>query len=605
MTETPADETVTEIPDPPGKKSPADDEATLAQELMFARHVAAFAWPFRGRFAATMLLTVGRALSLWMAVYLLYRVTSGLLPTEGPAPDNGSLLLAVAGLLLCQMGAAVFQNWGDESQRWFQEGVEVSVLQWTVQNLVGLPADYFRNQSLAQFVVRLEKLQLVVRAFLNCSLTLLSRSAAIVGILAGVLPLSPVLGSISAALLLLIAFLLWRRMGELRSTAKQELALDMGFADKVTTIFGNLRDLRSFGRQRSALAEFAETCEQMAARSIRMVAIYNGTTTSLHVGGIAVLSGMVAATLWMGTGLAGTLTCFAAMAMILDPLSEMLRTVTMLQSRMVKLGDLIDTIEELSVDRTRENHPLLTEPIERIQFANVGYQIGKARILEGIDFEMRRGEIIGIVGKSGAGKTTLARLLLGLDDATEGKILVNGRSLAEIDKNSHWRQTSYAAQVPCGMNGTIGEDVAFAAPKSSRREVDAALERAGIATALRDRLVLADQWEETEEGDAWDSRDLRQRMEWARVFLRGTNLIVLDEPTSMTEPAHEHRLLEYLREHRQRGIGVLISHRASTLAACDRIVVLHRGKMIDVGPRAAMIGRYFSEGEKPALRISA
>lgn len=578
-----------------------DDADSGSEERQLAKLLLRMSWPLKGRLAVMISLTLGRAGCMSFVVFYLHGAITSLTPANGPI-DFTLFAWAAGCLLLFQLGAAICQYLGDEAQRWFLSGVEVSTFQWAVSRLVLLPADYFRTRSLLKFVLHLDKLQLAVRAFMNMITTVGTRVLVIGGIVIGVVAQSPMFALVGLTTLLAITFVVWRRTRKLRLLAREELRSDLGFIDRVLAIFSNLHDLHGLGLHDQALEQFDEACGTWTARSLRMSQIQTGVGAWINVSGILVLAGVLGGVLLLGHGAAGALTAFAALGMLLEPLSEVVRIKTVMQTKVAKLSDILQFNDgRLSERQQHSGQVELTEPITHLRLENVGYALQGVPILQGVNLEARQGEIIGLIGRSGAGKTTLANLILRLLDPTTGRVLVNGRDLNEISLSSFWRQASAITQVPCRVEGTIADEVSLVRPEASDAEVTGALEEAGIEPGLRHQHLDSEHLHDG--GQAmWHTRSLQQRVEWARIWLRPARLVVLDEPTSLCDPALEQRFLQSLLRRRGEWITFLISHRPATLAVCDRLIVIDAGRVVAEGPRGEMLGRWLPTLETEGAR---
>jgi ATP-binding cassette subfamily B protein len=573
-----------------------DDLAEVGNEgheqWQLARLLLRMSWPLRWRLVLMIGLTLGRAASLAFVVFFLHDAIASLTPANGII-DYGAFVRAAGALLLCQLGAAVCQYLGDEAQRWFLSGVEVSTFEWAVSRLVLLPADYFRTRSLVKFVLHLDKLQLAVRAFLNAVTTVGTRCCVIGGIVIGIVTQAPLFAVIGLSALLVVTLIVWRRTRQLRALAREELRSDLGFIDRVLAIFSNLHDLHGFGLRERALEQFDDACATWTSRTLRMSRIQTGVAAWINIAGILILAAVLGGVLWLGNGAASALTAFAALGLLLEPLSEVVRINTVMQTKVAKLSDILQFNDGRLSERQQQSGLVeLSEPITHLRLENVGYALKDVPILQGVSFDARQGEIIGIIGRSGAGKTTLANVLLRLLDPTEGRMLVNGTDARDISLASFWRQASAITQLPCRIEGTLAEEVSLVQPRATDADVVSVLKEAGIDSDLRSQCLESPHLHDAGAQTAWHTRSLQQRVEWARLWLRPAHLVVLDEPTSLCDPALEQRFLQSLLRRRRGWITFLISHRPATLAVCDRLIVVESGRVVAEGPRAEMLARW-------------
>lgn len=222
-------------------------------------------------------------------------------------------------------------------------------------------------------------------------------------------------------------------------------------------------------------------------------------------------------------------------------------------------------------------------PIESISFDDVRYSyVEGVEVLHGITLDVRAGEAIGIVGPSGAGKSTFIQILLGLRQATTGTYRVNGLNPADIDEQEWWRQVAYVAQDSRVLTGTVAENIRFLRDGLTDEDI----ERAARMANIHDEIVTWDGGYGRLVGERQDavSGGQRQRLSLARALAERPDVIVLDEPTSDLDLHSEHMIQQSLRELHGTTTLFIVSHRLSTLAVCDRVLVFADGKLEASGP---------------------
>ncbi|MBI5812074.1 MAG: ABC transporter ATP-binding protein [Meiothermus silvanus] len=227
---------------------------------------------------------------------------------------------------------------------------------------------------------------------------------------------------------------------------------------------------------------------------------------------------------------------------------------------------------------------------EEIRFENVGFSYPDGRrAMEGISFVMRRGERLALVGENGAGKTTLVKLLLRFYDPSEGRILVDGVDLRELDLKA-WRRLVAAVFQDFGRYAlTLRENIVLA---DLEHQADPArLEeaaRAGGASELLRRLGA-----EALLSKAFGGTELSlgewQRLALARAFFRQAELLILDEPTASLDPKEEAHLYGRFAELAQGKTVLLITHRLASVQMADRILVLREGRLVEEGSHQALL----------------
>lgn len=202
---------------------------------------------------------------------------------------------------------------------------------------------------------------------------------------------------------------------------------------------------------------------------------------------------------------------------------------------------------------------------------------GQTHILNDICMSVKKGEIIGIVGESGCGKSTFLKLLLRFWQKNSGKIAYNGTDIEEIDTDSLLKNVTMVSQVTYLFDETIADNLRIAKPDATQEEMEDACRMASVHDFV---MTLPDGYN-TRVGALGDnlSAGEKQRLGLARTFLRGSSLILLDEPTSNVDSINEGIILKALRQQKNRKGIILVSHRESTMAVADRIYRVENGRM--------------------------
>ena len=204
---------------------------------------------------------------------------------------------------------------------------------------------------------------------------------------------------------------------------------------------------------------------------------------------------------------------------------------------------------------------------------------GKTEVLNDICMYAQKGEIIGIVGESGCGKSTFLKLLLRFWQKSHGEIAYNGVDIDSIDTENLLDNVTMVSQTTYLFDETIEDNLRIANPAATQEEIEAACKMASVHDFI---LTLPDGYK-TRVGALGDnlSAGEKQRIGLARAFLRGSELILLDEPTSNVDSINEGIILKALKEQKHQKSIILVSHRESTMAIADRIYRVERGRMYE------------------------
>ncbi|BDA85830.1 multidrug ABC transporter ATP-binding protein [Aureimonas sp. SA4125] len=261
-------------------------------------------------------------------------------------------------------------------------------------------------------------------------------------------------------------------------------------------------------------------------------------------------------------------------------------------------GTIQDAVATVTVLPTLLDRPDATDlnvPRGEIRFDNIVFHYGKgAGVIDGLSLTIRPGEKVGLVGRSGAGKTTLVNLLLRLYDLEGGRILIDGVDIADVTQASLRGEIGVVTQDTSLLHRSIRDNIAFGRPDAGEDEVILAAERAnaeGFIPGLRDPAGRSGYDAHVGERGIKLSGGQRQRIAIARVLLKNAPILVLDEATSALDSEVEAAIQENLSAMMQGKTVIAIAHRLSTIAALDRLIVIDAGHIVEEGSHAELIHR--------------
>lgn len=267
---------------------------------------------------------------------------------------------------------------------------------------------------------------------------------------------------------------------------------------------------------------------------------------------------------------------------IFGPLQELSSFIIVRNETKVSMENFAKLLNAKSEFRPKA--PKSIGKIESLQFSNVSFKHKTAKFpaVENINFHIKKGETVAFVGPSGAGKTSLVKLLVGLYPPAEGEVLYNTINSKEVDLLELRQQLGFVTQDAQLFSGTIRENLLFVKPDATDEELNNALKRASCDTLLaraHDGLNST-----IGEGGIKVSGGEKQRLSIARAILRNPNLLIFDEATSALDSITEEEINSTIRTISDTNrITVLIAHRLSTIMHADKIFVLEQGKIIEQG----------------------
>ena len=237
---------------------------------------------------------------------------------------------------------------------------------------------------------------------------------------------------------------------------------------------------------------------------------------------------------------------------------------------------------DMEVEETTPDLKSLPVIAQGVTFDHVGLSYPNGhRALNNIDLSLNIGELVAIVGPTGAGKTSLAYLIPGYYEPTEGEVRIDGQAIGDTDLNSLREQVSYVYQEHLLLNESIRSNLLLANPDANEADIIKACQTAGAMAFINDLPEGLD----TELGQSGDTLSVgqKQRLCIARGLVRNTRILILDEPTAALDPQAENALVRGLRQAAEGRLVIVIAHRLSTIRRADRIVFLEDGEVRDVG----------------------
>ena len=471
-------------------------------------------------------------------------------------------------------------------------------------HLIKLSPGFFTERRTGELTSRLSADTTVLQTVLSYNLSEFARQTLF--LIGGIVLLTmtdPLLTATTLAVVPLVvgaAFLFGRALRRASTGVQDRIAEATGTADEA---FSQIRTVQSFTREAEEVRRYKDHLSDVIAAAIRRARIRGGFFGTLTFSGF----GAVVAVLWQGGRLVleGSLTPGALVSFLLYALyvagavGSLASLFGAYQEAVGAARRVFDLLEAESTVRDPVSPARLPQPVRgEVSIEDVAFRYSPTmpEVLHGVSLRISAGEVVALVGPSGAGKTTIASLLARFWDVTGGRIVFDGIDIRQLALADLRGSIGIVPQEPTLFSGTIRENIAYAAigEDGSRPPEDAirAAAKAAHAEEFIDRLPDGFDTRVGERGVKL-SGGQRQRIAIARVFLKDPALVILDEATSSLDSESE-RLIEEAMELllRQRST-LIIAHRLSTVLRADKVVVIDRGLIVEEGKHSELLA---SEG---------
>ena len=379
-----------------------------------------------------------------------------------------------------------------------------------------------------------------------------------------------------------------------RTTRRSQEALEQ-MSHVSAEAFTGHRIVKAFGVEARETAKFEQSSDHFYRTNMKVTSVLSVLPPLMEfIGGVAFV-----AALWYGSQeiAAGRLTTgeftafIAALFMMYGPAKKLSRVNSDLQQAMAAAERIFEMLDTHSEVHERPGAVRLPPSAGIIEFRDVHFSYGESdsATLRGVSFAVGTGQTLAIVGRSGAGKTTLVNLIPRFYDVTGGAILIDGHDIRDVTLASLRAQIGIVTQETVLFDDTIAANIAFGRPAASRAEIEAAAR----AAHAHEFVSLLDDGYDTMIGERGQrlSGGQRQRLAIARAILRDSPILILDEATSSLDAESELLVQDALSTLMLNRTSFVIAHRLSTVRRADAIVVLERGRIVESGTHEELLAR--------------
>ncbi|WP_137885486.1 ABC transporter transmembrane domain-containing protein [Pseudomonas sp. 2FE] len=556
---------------------------------MTRRFVAPYRWQVIGALLA-LLFTAGITLSMGQGVKLL--VDKGF-ATQSPAMLNQSIALFM--FLVVALAVGTFTRFYLVS--WIGERFVADIRKRVFNHLINLHPGFYETNRSSEIQSRLTADTTLLQSVIGSSLSMALRNALM--LIGGIILLfitNPKLSAIViAALPLVIApILIFGRRVRSLSRLSQDRVADVG--SYVGETLGQIKTVQAYNHQEEDKSRFGGTVEEafntarqrIAQRawliSVVILLVLGAVGVMLWVGGMDVIAGRISG---------GELAAFVFYSLIVGTafgtLSEVIGELQRAAGAAERIAELLQARSEINPPTGQQAQ--LPQPVSgRIVLESVRFAYPTRResyAVDGISLVVEPGETLALVGPSGAGKSTLFDLLLRFFDPQEGRILLEGQPIAQLDPQALRRCFALVSQSPALFFGSVEENIRYGKAAASHAEVEAAAR----AAHAHDFIMKMPNGYQTHLGDSGLglSGGQRQRLAIARALLVDAPILLLDEATSALDAESEHLIQQALPRLMRGRTTLVIAHRLATVQNADRIAVIEHGKLIAIGSHQELV----------------
>ena len=555
-----------------------------------------FAHPYRRQLLIGFLLTLASTAATLVPPYLTMPLMDRvLIPYQNGAPLDTRLV----GWLLSGLLAAALVAWALGWARTYilalvSERIGADLRTATYDHLIHLSLQYFGGKRTGDLIARIGAETDRICLFLSLHLLDFATDVLVIAMTAAILiSIDPWLAMVT---LLPLPFIIWL-IHIVRDRLKHGFEKVDRIWGEVTNVLADtipgIRVVKAFAQERRESGRFRESNRLNTVvndRVNRTWSLFSPTVTLLTEVGLLIVW---AFGIWLVTRdqvTVGVLTAFLAyIGRFYTRLDSMSRFVSFMQKAAAGAKRIFDILDHVSSVPEPVRPVQIDQIAGRIELRNVGFRYGSRSVARGIDLRIEPGEMIGLVGHSGSGKSTLVNLICRFYDVTEGAILVDGVDVRALRVADYRRSIGLVLQEPFLFFGTIADNIAYGKPEATPEEIVAAA-RAAHAHDFILRLPHGYDSLVGERGQALSGGE-RQRISIARALLIDPRILILDEATSSVDTQTEKEIQRALDNLVRGRTTIAIAHRLSTLRRADRLVVLDRGQIVEVGAHEELMAR--------------
>jgi ATP-binding cassette subfamily B protein len=560
--------------------------------LRLGRFARPYRWPLFWGFALTLASTAAAMVPPYLTMPLMDDV---LIPYQNGRPIDVDLVtMLLAGLL----GAGLLA-WGLGWAKTYilslvAEHIGSDLRTVTFEHLMQLSLEYYGGKRTGDLMARIGSESDRICQFLSIHVLDFATDVLMIGMTAAILfSINPWLALATLLPLPVIAWMIQLVRERLRTGFEKADRIWSEISNVLADTIPGIRVVKAFAQESRETQRFRAANAinlQVNDRVNRVWSLFSPSITLLTEVGLLVVW---AFGIWLVSKdqiTVGVLTAFLAyISRFYTRLDSMSRIVSTTQRAASSAKRLFDILDHVSSVPEPARPVALAEAKGRIELREVAFRYGNRSVIRGVDLAIEPGEMIGLVGHSGSGKTTLVNLLCRFYDVTEGAIRLDGIDIRSLAVADYRRNIGLVLQEPFLFFGTVADNIAYGKPGATREEIVAAA-RAAHAHDFILRLPQGYDSLVGERGQGLSGGE-RQRISIARALLIDPRILILDEATSSVDTETEKEIQKALDNLVRGRTTIAIAHRLSTLRKADRLVVMDRGRIVEVGNHDQLMAR--------------
>lgn len=522
-----------------------------------------------------------------MLIPLLEGLEDGIWSRQTPL-----ILLAIGVYLLLLTGKALLNRFLSIRQTAFLEGYTYKLRQQLYDAVGGAGWQQLAGYQQADLIGLFTTQCTQVSSAVTCLIRLLASlvSAAMQIAIACWINLPMTLAVMLGGCGMMAAFLPLRKKAQ--KYGNEMIAVSRDFYSELFHQLNSIKEIRTYDVEEPHAQRFADCNRVFGEKQVAYAKVHAlpGAVSSIAAGGVLSLVAALSMTVWE-MDLTGMMILVLIFSRVWPLFSSWQSAIQTIQSNLPALEKMKTTLKELESSAVKPEMQAAVSFTNNVRFSHVSfrYQPGGEQVLTDVSFSLEVGKITALVGRSGAGKSTTADLMMGFLTPEAGEILIDGCPLTPENGRSWRRLVGYIPQSPLILNTTLRENLSRFHPDATEEDMICALRQAaawefveklpqGLDTLLGDRGVRLSGGE-------------RQRIVLARVLLGHPKLIVLDEATSALDYESESAIRDVLKEWKNNAAILVIAHRLATVMMADEAVVLENGTITESGPFQELIRR--------------